>query len=372
MCGICGIYGINGLTKEDILAFQRILVNCESRGTDAFGYYSYPNKVLFKTKGSVSKYLKKEKDLFEGFEGINIILAHTRATTKGSEEKNQNNHPFETENFILAHNGVIWNTADFGYKTDIETDSYVIIRSIQEEYTKEKDVVGAIRTTCEKLEGNFACWLLFKNTGAIYLFRHGNPIDIRYDNEKKLIVFASEKDMMLPLIQKSITGFWKSLFFSEIRENTIYRINKDGGLVDCGEFTPKERAYSYGYYNNIKKKYSEEDVETLKNLSNSEMEAEIFKRTGLNFSSVQGMLDYYGIVMFIRGSRIHFYFNNDQSYEAYREIFNLNGFTISPTTRILSISSMMDFEKIVEIAEEGFTDYMEELEETKEWNASFY
>ena len=359
MCGICGVYGIDGLTQEDLEAFQSILVNCESRGTDAFGYYAYPNKTLFKIKGSVSEYLKKHKTMFKKWKGAHSIVAHTRATTKGSEDKNQNNHPFETENFVLAHNGTIWNYNKIEHKTDIETDSYVIIHNIEEEYNKYKSIPKAIKTTCEKLEGSYACWLLFKPTGSIYLFRHNNPIEIRYDKERKLILFASENDMMEPLRGKTdIIGFFKSLFTSTIEENKIYRINKDGGLIEVDSFIPSLNCKSLRDY------IGNEQDKIPDGISNSDFSAMIFKRTGQSFNNLQNSLDHYGIHALMRNNKIYLYFPTDEIYESYKDVFENSGFTISPATKTLTISNISDLDMIEELAIEGYSELIanEELQ----------
>ena len=381
MCGIVGIYGINGLTEQDRIAFQEALKSCESRGRDAFGFYTYPTKILFKTKGSVSDYIKTNKEMYKVWNNANTILAHTRATTIGSEEKNQNNHPFETEDFILSHNGQLWNSREFKYDTDIETDSYVIIKNIQEEYDKDKNITKAIRNTCKKLEGSFACWLLFKKTGSIYLFRHHNPIEIRYDTDKNLILFASEGVILEPFRDKSnIKSFTKTLAYAKLNEDTIYRINKNGEIVELETFEVKTRSIFDSYPTTYKKEIRLEgkfnsDIEEeifsktgisfgsypttykkeirLEGKSNSDIEEEIFSKTGISFGMMQEALDYHGIQAFIRGGKIQLWFSTDKIYHTYRDIFNNYGFTISPKTNILTLSDLNDLDIVEQIMEES-------------------
>nr|WP_243106064.1 class II glutamine amidotransferase [Butyricicoccus sp. OF13-6] len=42
--------------------------------------------------------------------GVNVVMGHTRMTTQGNAQFNQNNHPFlgkvDGSSFALAHNGV--------------------------------------------------------------------------------------------------------------------------------------------------------------------------------------------------------------------------------------------------------------------------
>ena len=48
--------------------------------------------------------------------GVNAVMGHTRMTTQGNAQFNQNNHPFlghaDGSSFALAHNGVLWNDKD--------------------------------------------------------------------------------------------------------------------------------------------------------------------------------------------------------------------------------------------------------------------
>ena len=60
---------------------------------------------LFKQPNSVSKFFE-DKDGKVFLDKTHTILMHTRASTSGDPAYNENNHPFNTKNFILAHNGV--------------------------------------------------------------------------------------------------------------------------------------------------------------------------------------------------------------------------------------------------------------------------
>lgn len=359
MCGICGIYGINGLSEEDLKKFQTILLNCEDRGKDAFGYYT--DKGVFKTKGCVSDYLQKHNDIWKRWKNTNFVLAHTRAVTTGEAKKNQNNHPFETRNFVLAHNGMIYNTIDFDYKTDIETDSFVIIKSIQKEYEKSKDVLQAIKETTKKLDGSYACWLLHKNTNDIYLFRHNNPIEIRFDDKNKIITFASEGEIMfknVDIIREIVFGFFKVPFsFAKIEEHKIYKINKEG-LHDLGEFewtTYSRKSWSNGidydednYYVDSTKKHSKINS----TMTENDIMWELKEVYGIDLQQVQDTLSkYYNICVYTYENSIHFYFGTT-AYNKCRERFNIYGYTISPKKRILSINDLSAFNDIYRLIEE--------------------
>jgi len=341
MCGICGIIGINKLTDEDLKIFQQMLVSCESRGTDAFGYYT--EKELFKIKGSVSDYLKKHKTLYKKWSNSKFVLAHTRATTTGDAKVNINNHPFETKNFVLGHNGIISNHDEIKHDTTIETDSYVIIHLIQKEYEIDGNIVEAIKRTTKQISGSYACWLVDKQTGDIYLFRHSNPIEIRYIPDRKAVIFASELNMMVPFIEKeTLFGFWKSLSWATIAEDNIYEITTKGELFDWGKFETKQ----FGYYGVSYTKTNKQRITDEECLSDRLWEDE-----GLTFEQIKTNLDYYGIQICLRDGRLYLYFASDECYESVQEELQQEGFTISPRTKILTLSDISDLVTVCDLIE---------------------
>ena len=216
------------------------MVNTEVRGRDAFGFYIYPRKVIFKKKGSVSDHIESDKrkdkrkkhHFFDRFVGQNMVLGHCRATTQGTENINHNNHPFETDNFVMAHNGMIRN--DKYLKTSnnldysVETDSYIIIALIQKNYEKCGNVIKAIQDTTKEICGGYACWLLHKDTGKLYLFRYGGyPTYFGYIPKQETLVFASEPSffsfMMDNVKEKHyLNKFSKKMFVYSTYEKRIY------------------------------------------------------------------------------------------------------------------------------------------------------
>lgn len=111
----------------------------EVRGTDATGinYVNHGKVVTFKK----AKPAHKVKLFFP--RNTKCVIGHTRMTTQGSEKYNYNNHPFSgrcgMETFSLAHNGVLYNDAEWKArkyhlpKTLIETDSYVAVQLLEQE-----------------------------------------------------------------------------------------------------------------------------------------------------------------------------------------------------------------------------------------------
>jgi len=88
-------------------------------------------------------------------------MDHTRMTTQGSANKNQNNHPFSGKAagtaFALAHNGMLHNDRALRFehdlpKTDNETDSYVAVQLIEQQ---KELTFGPLASFAEGAAGGF-------------------------------------------------------------------------------------------------------------------------------------------------------------------------------------------------------------------------
>ena len=380
ICGICGLVNFKEINKEQSKMFETVLINCESRGRDAFGYYNYPSGKLYKQKGCVTEYLKNHR-LARRFKDGKIILAHTRQETTGSSKRNRNNHPFETQDFVLAHNGVIWNYDKFKFKTDIETDSVVIIKDIQEGYEKKKDVVKAIQNTTRKITGSYACWLLHKPTGDVYLFRHNNPIEIGLNYDEGYIVFASEKGMFDWVEKPSdVKGFNNTLLYGDIEEGWIYKVD-ELGLAKLDEFKAVERSYNDSYSkdygnnwirdkNGVYTTLEDEDLEEEEDMDNlriikskfeqpkfntiKELDNYMIEENSMGISYIEHRLNPWGIKITTNEGKVILSFEDDDIYKSMKEKFKKEGFEISPNTHQLKLSFVDDLVYIVDIFEEGW------------------
>jgi len=266
MCGINFILKLdNKLNKTEKNIFIRNSLENEERGSHGWGLWSDRN-VLYRINKTISE-CKRKLRYYSG-KADRFILLHTRQATVQNTQNISEFHPFLTENFVLVHNGMIHNDKELKrkYKLDYTetTDSAVIVNLIQHFYNKNNNIVEAIKETCKELRGSFACVLVDKNSGDIYLFRYSNPFWLAYSKERNLIVGSSQRDHIEKAVTiskvKRVLGFFEvesnisvvnDLLFKQLEENKIYRIKYSNfkKVEELGEFEVKSYSYDYCYSN---------------------------------------------------------------------------------------------------------------------------
>jgi hypothetical protein len=256
MCGIAGQVLFDkkkGFTKEQAINATALLLNLQQRGGEAWGFYLEKAKnnshlycgekmeglpgELFKTQSTPTKFFREGSIIY--FTDAHTFLMHTRLHTQGIVEHNENNHPFVTKNFILAHNGSVHNDVElkreFKIETDIECDSYVIVALIQHFFDAGKTVSESIAAMSRALRGNYACWLYHKDEKELYLFRHGtSPLSYYLDVKNKLLMFAStEANILTAYNDKSI-----NTDIVDIDSDVIYKF-EDNIIKNIGKLEPQ-------------------------------------------------------------------------------------------------------------------------------------
>ena len=205
MCAVFGYLDYKGKVNNAILKklIQNLSIAAEVRGTDATGisYVNHGKVVTFKK----AKPAHKVKLYFP--KNTRTVIGHTRMTTQGSEKYNYNNHPFEghcgTETFSLAHNGVLYNDAEWKAKyhlpkTPIETDSYVAVQLLEQEKQLHAE---SIKRMAESVEGSFVFTIL-KNDNTLFLVKGNNPLTIYHFSKLGIYVYASTKSILDNALQK--------------------------------------------------------------------------------------------------------------------------------------------------------------------------
>jgi predicted glutamine amidotransferase len=132
MCRLSAIIQL-GEQKATPLEIKQLLISMEDGGRDATGIaFIMPDDIIYaKQKGKASAVISGsfENDVEMYSSKSNAIILHTRASTHGSPDNNDNNHPIIGDKYILVHNGIVH--TDRKYPAKGETDSEQMLRSIE-------------------------------------------------------------------------------------------------------------------------------------------------------------------------------------------------------------------------------------------------
>lgn len=240
MCGILG-FMTDKPSAENATYFKRILYLSESRGAEATGicYINKEKPIIEKEPVAASDFIKANLPKhMNSLAKAKIALGHTRYPTQGSPKDNNNNHPLESKNWILIHNGSVTGMTrlnNYEYKGKVDSE---VLLSYIEEYGLEKGLPHVGRGTASVAVMN-------KNElNAVYLWRETNPIVLAYDEDTKTLFFASQEEFL----EKSLTN--KLVLFSSFRrekliENLLVKITINPLDVEkLGYITVVRPAYS--------------------------------------------------------------------------------------------------------------------------------
>lgn len=229
MCAVFGYLDYKGKVSNAILKnlIQNLSIAAEVRGTDATGisYVNHGKVVTFKK----AKPAHKMKLYFP--RNTRAVIGHTRMTTQGSEKYNYNNHPFDgrcgTETFALAHNGVLYNDAEWKAKyhlpkTLIETDSYVAVQLLEQEKQLHTE---SIKKMAELIEGSFVFTIL-RNDNTLFLVKGNNPLTLYHFPALGLYVYASTKSILDNALQQ--VNLSDKCFEIDVSEGEIIEIAANG------------------------------------------------------------------------------------------------------------------------------------------------
>jgi glucosamine 6-phosphate synthetase-like amidotransferase/phosphosugar isomerase protein len=261
MCGILG-YIACGKARPSVEEFKKALEGCQKRGRDATGIYSEEVGII-KKDIPAEKFIKEFSEKIKTAVRSQIVLAHCRLATHGDEKVNVNNHPHESENFILIHNGGITKTTKIsGYQYKSECDSEIILS-----YVEQHGVAAGLSQMYST--DSMAIVLLDKRNKNIYLFRNNNPTCMLIDKRRQIIYFGSEFEYLRNFYRHVTTLGFETLdeiaSFETTRE-VLYTLNSTEGLIEREEVKQKTYVYQSDYSPN-RSRFYEFDGHTYPNYS---------------------------------------------------------------------------------------------------------
>ena len=237
---MCSVFGLidhkQALTAKDKNRILNTLAReCEVRGTDATGIaYHFGGRLrIFKRP------LPAHKLRLRVPPGVNVVLGHTRMTTQGDAERNQNNHPFAGsvagKTFALAHNGILWNDKllrqqEHLPQTSVETDSYVAVQLLEQHKILD---FPRLKEMAEKVEGSFVFTVL-DHEDAIWFVKGDNPLCLFH--YAGFTLYASTQEILLKATKRLRLG--KPQTVQQPEEGEILKIDKFGSQIS-GSFIPR-------------------------------------------------------------------------------------------------------------------------------------
>jgi len=232
---MCALFGFLDCGKRiPLKALQKLiqaLANAsEVRGDHASGisYMKGDNLTIYKRPKPAHK-MK-----FRLPNHTRAVMGHVRYTTQGSQEFNQNNHPFRGHagmDFAFAHNGVLHNDMQLRREkqlpqTNIETDSYVAVQLI--EMQKELNF-DTLKNMAEDVHGSFTFTIL-DETNALWFVKGSSPLYLIYFPELKLYVYSSTASIMKTALKHTPLR-WMHYEVIEADEGDIIRIDHNGKIT---------------------------------------------------------------------------------------------------------------------------------------------
>jgi len=210
---MCGIFG-----SLDFTTYDRLFTANRVRGNFASGsLYVGDDEIYLRKDGS--EYTTDGEHFRCNLFNKNMFLGHTQAPTSSQRDwAAHTTHPFESEEWIVAHNGILENYEELKDrwlpKHDNPVDSSIIPALLDMQYVG--DEIYCIAEVMGMLKGTFACWIYSNRSRTVYLVRSGSTLFCNMEN----CVFSSISvdDCYVPA-----------------DENVIYQLTKEG-ITSVGKF----------------------------------------------------------------------------------------------------------------------------------------
>ena len=237
MCGIVGVVATYDVIPVLVDGLRRL----EYRGYDSAGVAVQSENNLLERVRKVGKVAELSHALEENPVSGTTGIAHTRWATHGMPSE-QNAHPHVChERVAVVHNGIIENhdalreqQRDAGFRFTSQTDTEVIVHQIHHYLDQGQDLLAAVKSTVNDLEGAFALGVICKDEpGRLIAARRGSPLVIGVADGEMLI--ASDVAALISATNRFI--FLEDGDIADIVHDRLDIFDADGHSVERQEQT---------------------------------------------------------------------------------------------------------------------------------------
>lgn len=240
MCGMSGYVGKPRNPELGREIITRLFSQIEARGKDASGFWcSTPDSVFYHKEPVKSSEIVKRKAWKTAIDyDPSILICHARDASLGvgPPSKNENNHPFVTEDFSIAamHNGRIPDSIYLPlkekYNTTSNCDSELFLSMFVEDIEVNRsleDRIETLREMWDVLEGShMAVAIAELHPRRLWLFR--NEFRTLYKSEiNSQIFFFSTEDIWIKATQEMGLG----AVVEEVEVDKIYCFYPKNGEI---------------------------------------------------------------------------------------------------------------------------------------------
>lgn len=196
MCGIAGSF--------DTSMFEVLMEGNKSRGNFSMGVVQVKDrkggKQTIKQKGEID--FNKVKLL----EKARYYIGHAQAPTSAKRDWGyETSHPFESQDWLVVHNGVLSNDDELK-KKEVPWDENPVdtsrIVSLLQKVTKEVGTLTlaeqyeVIQITLKKLKGTFALAIMYLPTNEVYIVRQGSVL--HFDKKGNFSTVKGQSHELVP------------------------------------------------------------------------------------------------------------------------------------------------------------------------------
>jgi glucosamine--fructose-6-phosphate aminotransferase (isomerizing) len=232
MCGIVGAIAERNVVPLLVDGLKRL----EYRGYDSAGIAVVNDSLLARRRmpGKVSTLEGLlESQPLQGATGV----AHTRWATHGVPNESNAHPQVAGDRIAVVHNGIIENHDSLrrelkakGIKFDSDTDTEVIARLIHLYSEQGMDLLDAVRTAVNRLEGAYAIGVLDRDVPERVIgARLGSPLIVGYGDGENFI--ASDIAALVAVTQR----------FSVLEDGDLVEITRTGARIFDSQGRPVER-----------------------------------------------------------------------------------------------------------------------------------